>query len=287
MSKARYMNPFTDFGFKKLLGEESSLPLLRALLNTLLPEAHQIESLEFRQQEFMGRSQSDRRAVFDLFCVSEKGERFIVELQKQKQDYFKDRMLYYATFPIQEQAEKGDWNFKLKPVYCVGILDFCFDDEEEQEEVVRHIKLKDQNDKVFNDKLTFVTVEMPRFTKKEAELTGELDQMLYFFKHLGDFDDIPEIFMGKKLFEEAFTQASIPLLSEQDNRHYEQSLKVYRDLTNVVDSAKNEGFQEGEVIGMEKGLEIGLEKGLDIALQKLLSSGMDEKQARQILGLPS
>ena len=49
-------------------------------------------------------------------------------MQKAKYNYFKDRSIYYSTFPIQEQAEKGDWNYKLTPVYAIGILDFIFDD---------------------------------------------------------------------------------------------------------------------------------------------------------------
>lgn len=78
----------------------------------------------------MGRTADDRRAIFDLYCEATSGEKFIVELQREAQDFFQDRVVYYSTFPIQEQAEKGHWNFELAPVYCVGILDFCFQNEE-------------------------------------------------------------------------------------------------------------------------------------------------------------
>ena len=63
-------------------------------------------------------------AIFDLYCIGTNGERFIVEMQKAKQDYFKERSVFYATFPIQEQALRGDWDFKLTEIYTVGILDF-------------------------------------------------------------------------------------------------------------------------------------------------------------------
>ena len=120
--KAKYVNPFTDFGFKKIFGEEASKPLLIDFLNALLPETSKIIDLSFKNTEFLGKTELDRKAVYDIYCENDKGEKFIVELQKAKQNYFRDRTIYYSTFPIQEQAEKGEWNYKLKAVYCVGYL---------------------------------------------------------------------------------------------------------------------------------------------------------------------
>src|SRR5258708_4242575 len=124
--KARYFNPFTDFGFKKLFGEEASKPLLMDFLNALLPLKHPITSLQFRNAEQLGIASDDRRAVYDIYCQDSQGSYFIVEMQKAYQQYFKDRAIFYTTFPIREQAERGEWNFELKAVFCVGILDFAF-----------------------------------------------------------------------------------------------------------------------------------------------------------------
>ena len=153
--KAKYINPFTDFGFKKIFGEEASKPLLLDFLNALLPENDRIVSLSFKNNEQLGQTEFDRKAIYDIYCENEKGEKFIVELQKAKQNYFKERTIYYSTFPIQEQAERGEWNYNLKAVYCIGILDFTFDDyesEPEKSEVIHTIKLKNQNGKTFYDK---------------------------------------------------------------------------------------------------------------------------------------
>jgi predicted transposase/invertase (TIGR01784 family) len=116
--KDRYINPFTDFGFKKIFGSEVNKDLLIAFLNTLLPaEAGTVSDLSFLPNEQVGRSEYDRRAIFDLYCENEKGEKFIVEMQRAKQNYFKDRSIFYATFPVQQQAQSGSWNFCLKAVY--------------------------------------------------------------------------------------------------------------------------------------------------------------------------
>ena len=115
--KAKYINPFTDFGFKKIFGEEAGKPLLIDFLNALLPQQNKIADLNFKNTEQPGQTDADRRAVYDIYCENENGEKFIVELQKAKQNYFNERTIYYSTFPIREQAEKGGWNYNLKAVY--------------------------------------------------------------------------------------------------------------------------------------------------------------------------
>ena len=114
--RAKYVNPFTDFGFKKIFAEEASKPLLIDFLNALLNQVNKIKSISFKSTEHLGFTMADRKAVYDIYCENEIGEKFIVELQKVKQNYFKDRTIYYSTFPIVEQAEKGEWNYKLSAV---------------------------------------------------------------------------------------------------------------------------------------------------------------------------
>ena len=113
---SRYLNPYTDFGFKKLFGEEGNKDLLTDFLNQLLPPYHQICSLQFKNPENLPDLPLERKAIFDIYCQSVTGENFIVEMQKAKLHFFKDRALFYSTFPIRDQAKKGEWDFKLTPV---------------------------------------------------------------------------------------------------------------------------------------------------------------------------
>ena len=247
--KAKYINPFTDFGFKKIFAEEASKPLLIDFLNALLPQQSNIIDLTFKNTEQLGHTEADRKAIYDIYCENEKGEKFIVELQKAKQNYFKERTIYYSTFPIREQAEKGDWNYNLKAVYCVGILDFTFDDysnEQEKSEVVHIIKLKNQNGKTFYDKLTYIYIEMPNFNQLEADLRTRLDKWLYFIKHLEDFQTIPTIFMDT-IFTQAFEKAELAKFGQADLESYEMNLKIYRDYKNTVETAFDDGKIEGKI----------------------------------------
>ncbi|MDR1291567.1 MAG: Rpn family recombination-promoting nuclease/putative transposase, partial [Planctomycetaceae bacterium] len=157
----RYINPYTDFGFKKLFGEEANKDLLIDFLNAVLPDGICIAQLEFRNSERLPETITDRKARFDIACVSDKGESFIVEMQKAKQLYFKDRALFYASFPIQSQAQTGDWDFELCPVFLVAVLDFEYDEVEERKKLHRLVTLKDQDGDDFSEKLRMIFLQMP------------------------------------------------------------------------------------------------------------------------------
>ena len=154
-----------------------------------------------------------------------------------------------------KQAERGEWNYNLKAVYCVGILDFTFEDyesEPEKSEVVHTIKLKNQKGKTFYDKLTYIYLEMPNFKQRQDELKTRLDKWLYFIKHLEDFQTIPSIF-NDEVFTQAFEKAELANLGQAELDSYENSLKIYRDLKNVIDTAYDEGKSEGKLEGKLEG----------------------------------
>ncbi len=240
---SRYFNPYTDFGFKKLFGEEGSRDLLIDFLNQLLPQQHQIAELTFRNAENLPDAIYERKAIFDLHCVSASGERFIVEMQKAKLKFFKDRSLFYATFPIREQAEKGDWNFKLTAIYFVAILDFEYDEAEEQRKFRRDVALRDQDGALFFDKLHFKFLQMPLFVKQEHELANHFDKWVYFLKNLESFDHIPQI-LNEPIFQKAFTIAEIANMNPEQRTVYDESLIRYWDMKSAVETAYETGRQE-------------------------------------------
>ncbi len=275
--KDKYISPFTDFGFKKLFGTEMNKDILMDFLNELLKKDEgKIVDLTYLPLEQLGRNIDTRKAIFDIYCENQKGEKFIVELQKAPQNYFKDRSVYYSTFPIQQQAKKGKWNFKLESVYTIGILDFIFAEDQYDQEVFHHeVKLVDQStQKVFYNKLTYIYLEMPKFKKTEEELETHFDKWLYVLRNLEDLTKRPEK-LQEKIFSKLFEQAEIANYSEQEYTEYEQSLKVYRDLNNVIDSAFGEGKAEGLIEGKAKGKTEGkAEREREIA-QTMLSKGLD------------
>ena len=270
----RYINPFTDFGFKKLFGTDSNKDILLDFLNELLGKLEgKIVEADYLPKEQLGRAFGDRRAIYDICCKNEEEQTFIVELQKAKQNYFKDRSIYYSTFPIQSQAKKGDWNFHLKSVYTVGILDFIF--ENEDKEVFQHeIQLFNRHtQKIFFDKLTYIYLEIPKFLKRENELETHFDEWLYVLKNLEHLTKKP-LTINEKIFERVFRVAEIANYSEDEYVEYEESLKVYRDLKNSINTA----FDEGELRGRR-------EEKLGIAFE-MLKDGMEIEKIVKFTKLP-
>ena len=72
----KYINPLTDFGFKKLFGTELNKDLLIDFLNEILPN-RKVKDLTYSTNEHFGKYEIDRKAVFDIYCIGENEERFI------------------------------------------------------------------------------------------------------------------------------------------------------------------------------------------------------------------
>ena len=255
--RERYINPYTDFGFKKLFGTEMNKDLLISFLNALFRGEEVVTDITFLPNEQLSAFGS-RRAIFDVYCETEKGEKIIVEMQKTEQAFFKDRSVFYASFPIQQQGQRGaDWNFELKSVYTVGILNFVFPEDEYATNCFHHeVKLMDKDDKhVFYDKLTFIYLEMPKFDKTEDELDGMLDKWFFVLKNLTHLFDRPAA-LQEQVFKKLFEQAEIARFTPEEVLEYEDSVKVYRDLKNSIDTSfskgKMEGIAEGRVEGKKE-----------------------------------
>jgi predicted transposase/invertase (TIGR01784 family) len=281
--KEKYINPLTDFGFKKLFGTEPNKMLLIDFLNQILPD-RKIKDLSYSSGEKQGLTEVDRKAIFDLYCIGDKGERFIVEMQKAKQNFFKDRSVFYASFPIQEQGKRNQWDYKLDPVYSVGILDFIFDDHKGEKDLLHIVELKNQRGEIFYDKLKFVYLELPKFKKKEEDLETHFDKWMYVFTHLSQLQDRPKK-LQDRVFAKLFEAAEIAKFTPKEREAYEESLKYYRDIKNVVDTSREEGLKEGIEKGMEKGMEKGInQRNIEIA-RELRKNGISIEIIIQSTGL--
>ena len=257
----RYISLLTDFGFKRIFGTKPNKDLLINFLNSLFEGFQVIKDVKYLNSEHVGDVFAERKAIFDVYCENERGEKFIVEMQNAYQKYFKDRSLFYSTFPIREQAPKGaDWNFKLERVYTVALLNFDLKEEAfDQDDINHDVGLLDKKThKVFNDKLSFKYVEIAKFDKTEDELVTLYDKWLYVLKNLSRLDERPAA-LKEKVFTKLFEEAEIAKFTPTELKEYEDSLKAYRDVKNSIDTA------------LEKGRE---EKAIQIA-KKMLAAGMD------------
>ena len=250
----KYVNPYTDFGFKLLFGTAMNKELLISFLNALLFGEETVKDVTYMNTEHLGTQEYDRRAIFDVYCENEKGEKFLVEMQRGEQQFFKDRSLYYSTFPIREQGKRGPWDYELKAVYVIGILNFSFDDTD-NEHFHHEVKLVDlHTHKVFYDKLAFIYLEMPKFSKREDELETMFDKWLFVLRNLSSLFERPRA-LQNRVFDRLFETAEIARFSRKELSEYWESLKNFRDWYSVMKTQMKKGREEGRKEGREEGRE--------------------------------
>ena len=275
----RYISLLTDFGFKRIFGTAMNKDLLICFLNSLFNGRQVVKDVSYLNPEHVGDVYTDRRAIFDVYCEGENGEKFIVEMQNAYQTYFKDRALFYTTFPIREQAPKGnEWDFKLNHIYTVALLNFNMNEDAFDKEKIRHhVQLCDTaTHKVFYDKLEYIYVEISKFNKPLEELDTLYEKWLYALKNLYKLTQRPKE-LCDKVFDRLFEEAEIAKFTPQEMRDYETSKMAYRDIKNSVDTAKREGIAEGMEKGMKEGMELGIAKGKQEGLAEGMEKGMNQK----------
>ena len=279
----RYISLLTDFGFKRIFGTDPNKELLVNFLNSLFDGEEVIKDVKYLNSENVGDVYTERKAIFDVYCENEKGEKFIVEMQNAYQTYFKDRSLFYSAFPIREQAPKGsDWNFCLKKVYVVALLNYKMSDEAfDSSDTIHTIALMDtKTNKVFNTKLMFKYVEVGRFDKTDEELTSLSDKWMYVLKNLSRLDNRPAA-LREKIFSKLFDAAAVARFTPTELREYEDSLKAYRDIKNSLDTAKEEGREEGRAEGIAMVAKMMFAKGMDIETIASMT-GMTKDELEQL-----
>jgi predicted transposase/invertase (TIGR01784 family) len=255
-----FMNPRTDFGFKKLFSDKT---LLIAFLNDILGE--EIVNIQYAPTEQLGSSPEDRRAIFDIFCTTLEGKHIIIEMQVGKQLNFADRVLFYITFPIRNQAPKGkSWNYKLKGVSLIAVLDFVlFPRKKDWAYVMESVYLMRERTKTrFSKKLNCLFIELPKFNKKPEELKTNTDRWLYCLKYLEQLTARPPEMIGET-FERLFRLARIEELTPEEMETYSKSILEYSDVRGVAECALLEGRAEGRKEGRKEGREEGRVEGAE------------------------
>ena len=275
----RYISLLTDFGFKRIFGTAPNKDLLINFLNSLFDGRKVIRDLKYSNSEHVGDVYAERKAIFDVYCESEDGEKFIVEMQNASQRFFKDRSVFYSTFPIREQAPKTDnWDYRLNAVYTVALLNYDMKDDAFDENAISHqVQLCDTaTHRVFYDKMEFIYVEVTKFNKTEAELVTLYDKWLYALKNLAQLTERPAA-LRDKIFDRLFQVAEIAKFTPLELKEYEDSLKVYRDLKNSLDHAEEKGYVKGH--------EEGLAEGIVMTAKKFKSMGVETAVIQKATGL--
>lgn len=278
----RYVNPFTDTGFKILFGQEPSKPLLIDFLNNLLEGEETITDVTFLDKEKPRIYKKDRGLIYDILCETVKNDKIIVEMQNRSQEYFVERSIYYTSQAIARQGIRGDWDFNFHAVYFIAFMNFTLDALPEFRTDVQLCDTKTH--KVISHKMKYVYLQLPRFEKTEAECKTNFDRWIYIFKNMATLERIPWA-QKDSIFSQLGKFAQIANLSESQRRKYDKDLKIYRDSVNVLNYAQKQAHEQGLAEGRaEEKINIALKlkkAGADIALI-ILSTGLSEEEIEKL-----
>jgi predicted transposase/invertase (TIGR01784 family) len=274
---SRYMNMMTDFAFKKIFATEENKALLIAFLNETVPPRETKEAIvdvQYLPTEQLGNIEEDRKAIFDIYCTDAKGKRYIIEMQIGRQEHFMERSLFYATFPVQSQAVKGKWNFAMKPLYHIAILNFIMFPGDKS--CLSHISLiREETGEKASDILNFVVIELPKFRKKIRDLETNLDYWMFSFKNLYRLKEPPPG-VRSEIFDKLFSVADTKKLTKMEKQEYRKSVAEYADVQLMMDYSKKEGMQHGLLQGERRGLRLGKRQGLLQGEQRGLKKGVQQ-----------
>ena len=292
----RYINVLTDYGFKKVFGDKE---IMTAFLTDLLQPASPIQEITFLDKELSGMSKYERGVIYDMFCRTEDGSEFIVEMQNRSQMYFTDRILYYLSRSFSSQEYMGDngWNFRLTPVYCICFLNFHLRGFEPR--TLRTVQLTvDETGELFSDKLKVFTLELPLYRDmREEDCKTQIDYWLYNITNLETMKTNIPFQQQQPVFEKVGNIAELVRMTPEELKQYHISIDTYRTNLAVMKNERAEGHEEGRAEGREEGRAEGREEGLAEGLEKLktatlniakqlIATGMSAEQIAAITSLP-
>ena len=244
----KFINPFTDIGFKRIFGQEFSKPLLIDFLNNLLHGERHITDVKLLDKELPAEFQEGRTIIYDVYCETETGEKIIVEMQNRLQSNFKARTLYYAAEAIARQGEKGkDWNYDVKAVYLVAFINDH--DSSFGLQFRTDVELTDRQTKQpFTDLLRLVYLQLPLFNKEAEECENDFERWIYVLKNMETLNRLPWAAQSA-VFKRLAEISDLSSLTREEREHYDSAIRTYRDNIYTMEGEREKGRAEGRAEG--------------------------------------
>jgi predicted transposase/invertase (TIGR01784 family) len=250
----------SDYGFKATFGNEANTLFLRRALQALIKSEIPIKDVYFDKNTFEGITQDGRSGIFDLACTDENDNHFIVEMQYGDAPEFVQRMKFYTLHKFNAMVKKGKFDYStLAKIYCVGILAKNINPYEDYLNVSN---LRNEKGELIDDQMTFVTVELDKFTLQEFDCQTDLQKLIYTMRTI---HTITQPTQFPKFWDEEWLKVAI---DELDSRKMTPDEKASLEMliARNAESVKAESKKIKQAVDV-KTLETvtkALAKGLDI-----------------------
>lgn len=295
METDKFIDPKSDYAFKVIFGTVANKMLTIKFLSSLLGK--DIRDITYHNVERQGVNADSRRAVFDIFCEGADGELFVVEMQKKRQLYFSDRVLYYASFAIQLQAdieserfkratdaERKRWGYHINNVYVVCFLDYEMDHLHPQKYRWDVVRMDRELRVPFNETLNEIYLELPKFRLELSECDTIYKKFLYAMNNIDIMNQLP-LEMNDKLFQKLKSAIELQRMNTKERLAYEISIAAERDLSACMAASYEEGIEKGIEEGKAEGKAEGLLAGMRQVASNMKHKGMDLTSIMDCTGL--
>ncbi len=251
--KPTFIEPLSDFGFKKIFGSAVNKDLLITFLNVVFQGRKTILDIHECNSERIGKTKDYGKVFYDLHCIGQNGEHIIIEVQRYNQRNFLNRILYYQSILISEQGQIGKqkkWNYEISEIYTIVLMDsFPLEIENKDENYIHPLcYCSMETGRIYLEKSKIIFLELIKFTKKEPEIQGDLEKWLFALKYMSVMQKIPEQ-LQEPLFKKLFKIAKYSNLNRKEQEMYDRELKRKRDAQLMKDT----WFEEGEIKGRAEG----------------------------------
>ena len=276
-----FINPKTDFAFKKIFGSEQSKDILISFLNALLYDARPtIEDLEILNPFLVPKIRGVKDTYLDVKARITGNKTVIIEMQVLNVEGFEKRILYNAAKAYSIQLDSGEGYTLLNPVIALTITDFEMFPN--LEGVISRFILKEKDFLVdypsYDIELVFV--ELPKFSKELDELESITDKWIYFLKSARSLESVPETMEVVPEIQKAFEIANQANLNREELEDLQHREIWIQDQRNAIKKAVNQGLRQG----IEQGIEQG-KKESQVEIAKRLLDVLDEETISQTTGL--
>jgi len=270
----KFVNPFTDVGFKKIFGQEVNKDLLISFLNSLILGNHEIVDLQFLDKEKVAQDVEEKRVIYDIYCKTSDGKRIIVEMQNRWQPLFIDRAIYYVASAICQQVGRGK-EYEYDAVYAVCFMNFIENDLPDKLRTDMVLADKETN-AVLSDRMHFIFLQLPFFDKEESECENYFERWIYVLKNMSNLSRMPWA-VQDGVFAKLAEIADVERMTDKERRAYDETLKIYRDYYGTLNGA----YIKGKEKGIEKGRE---ERTIEMA-RNMKAAGVDASTIQTVSGL--
>ncbi|GAB4056498.1 Rpn family recombination-promoting nuclease/putative transposase [Spirosoma litoris] len=251
-----YIPIISDYGFKATFGNEADSLFLRTALQALIKSDVPIREVQFDKNTFEALTVDSRSGIFDVSCTDERGNHFIVEMQLGYAPHFVQRMKFYALHRFNPLVERGEFDYaNLPKLYTIAFLDKSILPTAHFHTVAN---LRSEAGEIIDSQMTFIIVELAKFTKQVADIETDLEKLVYTMKtlHTTEPTQYPA-FWNEEWLKRAIDELDTRKMTPEERAYFARVTAANAEAVKAEKQKIREAVEQKEIEAITKALKGG------------------------------